>query len=759
MLMIWAISYRAVAHEVTPPRLLQGPAIELAESLPTPSIATATVTISPRGEVVTADLERSISAAADPKIIDAIRTWKFAPAVRDGKPIAAKIRVQAQLTRKRTSPPAEVEITGHRKLSSASGRTIARDVLDAAPQRSGSDLLRTVPGVFLSQHSGEGKAHQIFMRGFDAVHGQDVELWVGGAPANDVSNIHGQGYADLHFVIPEVVRKIVAQPGSFDVTQGDFAVAGTIRYELGYDKPGVTASAGYGSFGTRRLFLAYRPEGATPATFAAFESYGSEGFGPSRAASRHSAMGQFVHPFAGGTSLRVLTSVYTTRYDSAGVVLRSAVERGTIDRFATYDPSQNGQSSRAQFVVDLSRQEGESTWSVAPFFVLRGLRLRANYTGYLQEVTRGDGTEQLNDAFTFGATSRFERRVKLLTPNDAIEAGLYMRHDRIEQGQNRVSPIDDVPFATLVDADVRATDVAAFAAYRTSLFSRVTIEVGLRADGLAYTSRDVQAKDGIQGSWRTSQGLCIGKKATVTVPIAKALIAVASYGDGFRSPQARSLSDGQSTPFTTASTQELGLRYERGKRVEASVALFHASLSDDLLFDERTYRNERVPATRRLGVAWSLVARPHPTFLASLSGTYARATFIEGGPGADEGSLLPYVPQLVMRGDVAYKPELSRTHHLAGHFGAAFTGLHSRPLPYGEFGKDVFLVDASAAVTWRNAVTVKLDATNLLGGDWYDGEFVFASRWNAQATPSLVPERHVTVGPPRSIFATLSITY
>ena len=116
-----------------------------------------------------------------------------------------------------TPPVAQVEVTGQRKVKSASTRAIGRDVLEAAPQRTGSDLLRTVPGVFLSQHSGEGKAHQIFLRGFDAVHGQDVELWVGGAPVNDVSNIHGQGYADLHFVIPEVVqgRRAIRPVGLF----------------------------------------------------------------------------------------------------------------------------------------------------------------------------------------------------------------------------------------------------------------------------------------------------------------------------------------------------------------------------------------------------------------------------------------------------------------------------------------------------------------------------------------------------------------
>jgi hypothetical protein len=100
-----------------------------------------------------------------------------------------------------------------------------RRVLAAAPHRTASDLLLTVPGIALTQHSGEGAAHQIFFRGFDAVHGQDLEIWAAGAPVNDLSNVHGQGYADLHFLPPELVKQVRSAPGTYDPRQGDFSVA------------------------------------------------------------------------------------------------------------------------------------------------------------------------------------------------------------------------------------------------------------------------------------------------------------------------------------------------------------------------------------------------------------------------------------------------------------------------------------------------------------------------------------------------------
>ena len=125
------------------------------------------------------------------------------------------------------APPIVVEVAAERpRPRSASEVVIDRAVIAAAPHRTAADVLAAAPGVHLTQHSGEGKAFQIFYRGFDAVHGQDLEIWAGGAPVNDVSNLHGQGYADLHFVMPEIVRELRVSPGTYAPRQGDFAVAG-----------------------------------------------------------------------------------------------------------------------------------------------------------------------------------------------------------------------------------------------------------------------------------------------------------------------------------------------------------------------------------------------------------------------------------------------------------------------------------------------------------------------------------------------------
>lgn len=660
--------------------------------------------------------------------------------------------------------PATITVRGNAPPRSASEVVVDAQVLQAAPHRNASELLLTVPGVFVSQHSGEGKAHQIFFRGFDAVHGQDVEIWAGGAPVNDVSNIHGQGYADLHFLIPEVVQQIESTPGSYDPRQGDFAVAGTMRFTLGYAEPGVTAKASLGSFGSRRYFMAYHPKQAADTTFGAFEVASTDGFGPSRAARHASGIAQTTYDLGRGVVGRAMASAYAGRFDSAGVLRLDDIERGRVDRFATYDPKQGGYSSRAQLVLELKSQDpgaesgAPSSWSFSPYAIVRSFELRSNFTGFATDPVGGDSTQQRNDATTLGATASYRRKLRLLSAHDALEAGVSLRTDSIAQSQHRLSrfndSVTDDARSPGVAAQVRATDAAAYLDASLHPVRRVTLRGGLRADGLSYLTEDRGAASA--GQTRSALGAQLSKRGTLDVVLLPGLSALGSYGEGFRSPQARSLGDGETTPFTRVVSYEAGLRFRDGKRLQSSLAVYRTRLSDDLVFDQATARNELVPGTTRTGASVNLIAEPSEAFVSSTSFTYTRAAFSASDARHAEGDLLPYVPQVVVRSDLAFTPRLGRLFgdDVRSHWGFAFTYLGRRPLPYAELGHDVFLADASASVRW-GAFETGLEVFNLLGADWYDGEFVYASAFSG--AESKVPVRHVSVGAPRGWFWSLTL--
>ncbi|HEU5075052.1 MAG TPA: TonB-dependent receptor [Polyangiaceae bacterium] len=645
-----------------------------------------------------------------------------------------------------TAEPMEIVVVGDPPARSAGEARLDRDILEAAPQRSGSDLLRHVPGMFVSQHSGEGKAHQLFFRGFDAVHGQDLEVTVAGVPVNEVSNVHGQGYADLHFVIPEVVERIQARPGALRADQGDFAVAGSVLYDLGYDEPGVSVSVGLGSFGARRLLLAYHPEGAPAATFGAVELYSTSGFGPARAGERTSAIGQVEHELGGNLALRVQASTYAGRFDSAGVVRQRDLDAGLVDRFATYDADQGGVSNRTQLAMQLSHADHAWRSSFMPYVVLRELKLRSNFTGRLQTGT-SDNTLQSNASTTVGFRASVQKRLDLVDADDGLEVGVFTRHDRIQQTQRFTE--GELPAS--VDASVLATDIGAYVDLGLYPWKRAALHLGLRADGLAYTVNDRLAQ-----ATRSAQGTHLGPKLTIDVAIAPGVRALGGYGTGFRSPQARSLGDGEKTPFTEVQGFDAGLLFADGS-LEASLAGFATFLDNDLVFDEATSRNEPAPPTLRMGTTLSFQARSGEWFLSACGASYTRATFRKSGGRYAEGDLVPFVPEYVGRCDLSVTQPLGSWRHdpIVLRVGGGMDMLLNRPLPYGEQGSDVFLLGALLKLA-HGPLELGLEGENLLGAEWYDGEFVYASDF-PEVPPSALPERHVTAGAPRSFMATLSL--
>ncbi len=779
----------AYAHDVVPPKpkTQPQPVWPAGRAEGHDVVVPVVVVVAEDGHVEGAEVEASVSPDFDRAAVEAARRWTFEPAMRDGKAVPARIRGIVRFAGVSAPPPEaaiaapasaspspsadgpgrDVRVTGRAPPRSASEVVRGRDVLQAAPHRTASDALSVVPGVFVTQHSGEGKAHQIFLRGFDAVHGQDLELWVGGIPINEVSNVHGQGYADLHFVMPEVIREVQALPGTYDPKQGDFAVAGSVRMKLGLAEPGATIKGTVGSFGARRLFLAYHPKDSNEETFAAAEVYSTDGFGPNRAARRASAIGQATHDFDNGLALRFLASTYTGRYDAAGVLPAADVESGRFDRFATLDPKQGGYSTRHQLLVELHKDDDGGRWSIAPFLAFRTLHLRQNFTGYFLDTQRGgvdtlnsDNTQQVNESITAGMTASYRKALQLLSPRDAVEIGVYGRHDVIEQSQRRLSDTNDVPSSTLVDAAVRGTNVAGYADAAVHPLEHLAVRGGVRVDGLSYAAEDrVNAQGALAPAQaRATQAAHFGKKLTLDYGVLPRTHVVASYGDGFRSPQARGLSNGERAFLTEVSSYELGVRYGDGARLAASLAGFYTDLSQDLVFDPAVARNERVPGTARKGVAAEMTARAADLLILSSSATYTHASFTAGDAQYGKGDLLPYVPQLVLRTDAAVKRTLLRAggRDLEGRIGTGLEGLVGRPLPFGDTGQNVFLVDASAGLRWKE-VELGLDVFNLLDARWYDGQFVYASNFSGEQNPARVPFRHVTIGPPRTFFLSLTL--
>jgi TonB family protein len=785
------------------------------------------VTVLEDGRVSDVTVAQSAGAAFDAAAIDAVRAWRFSPAQRSGAAVASRIRVPFEFVPPALlpapfppaeatpaspsappSPPApdtehdhddavDVTVHGQRQLRtetrSVSDFRIERDVLAAAPRQEGIDVLKTAPGLYIGRGEGAALGHHYMLRGFDAEHGQDIEFRVGGLPINQRSHIHGQGYADLGFLIGESVSELRVSEGVYDPRQGDFAVAGSINVDLGVEEErrGVTLKSSYGAFDTTRHLALWAPRGAAEETLGAVQLTRSAGFGENRAGSAGS--GVFQQRFGEGDhSYRAVGIAHAARSDMAGVLRQADVDSGAVCFGCVYDlptaRAQNAATSRLMvglFADTTSNAQGNGqlgVWLGADDF-----RVQQNFTGFVERSStlpgvagRGDLIEQQNRTLSAGVTGRY--RTSRFRPaawaHGTVEVGADARLDDIEQAQRLIEAGRNETWDERVDASVLGVDLGVWGDLDWVIAKQIHLRAGLRADVLSYQINDrlgnfvelSRPQDSfIVGFRRSALGLAWGPRTSLEVHLSEALSLLTAYGEGYRSPQARQLEDGEPAPFTKVRSGDLGAHLDLDDALHLALGGYATRLSDDAAFDAGTDRLERTGATQRLGGVAQVVARPAPWLVGAASVTFVRATLLEPSPATTEepqpafqaGQALPFVPPLVVRADVGARHILfdnAGGRALGGRAGVGWSFLSPRPLPYAQSANAVNLLDTSIGLSWASA-ELTFELFNALDAEYAAVEYNFASDWapDDDVRPR-TPARHIAAGGPRTWLVSLGVT-
>jgi outer membrane receptor protein involved in Fe transport len=645
-----------------------------------------------------------------------------------------------------------VRVHGHASPRHGAGDvTVDREMLETSPHALTGELLSTVPGMFVDHEESEGVANDIIMRGFDFDHGGGIEARVGPYPINIPAHVHGQGYADLNFMIPEVVRSIHVIEGSYDPRQGDFALAGSAIFELGVDDRGTQLKASYGSFSQGRVLALWAPEDEKPGTFVAVSGRHTDGFGSgNRRANAANAIAQWELPLGDGWRLISSAMAYAARATLPGVVRQVNVLDQTIGYFDSYPApfgsNQSVDASRALVGADLVRdQDDGARTEIAAFGMFTGFQLRENFSGSTLGSGQGDLDETVNRELAAGlrASHRFQRVQLLDALSLVVEPGTYLRIGRAKETQSFLDVRSLDPWERLLDANVLSVDAGAYLDADVRIADVLHLSGGFRADALSFS-----VDDALFSMRHSTRAANLAPRVSLSIDATSWLEPMLAYGEGFRSPSARQIISEGKQPLARSRSIEAGFRAklpERSLMLNGTAFITH--LDDELVFSPESGTMESEGASTRHGVVLGVMYRPPDWLTASLSFTFVRATVDH--PDLGEARLVPQIPALMVRADVALRHVIGAIdqEEVIGQLSVGYTYLSERPITTGNTSAPLEIVNASASLRW-GSLQLTAEAFNVLDIRYPDQELIYTSNWSTGAPAEA---RHIIAAAPRTV--------
>jgi TonB family protein len=675
------------------------------------------------GGVASVKVVKGAGYGLDEAALEAARHFKFKAATDHGQPVVSAVAFDQRFTVKphitaettadgvapETPPPAtgkyQTTVEGVGPTSAASSTTIRNLDFDLRPKTSPNDILRVVPGLLAVQHQGGGKADQLFLRGFDADHGTDVGVFLDGIPINMPSHAHGQGYADLHFLIPEAIDRIDVVKGPYDPRFGDFSTAGAINLitKKDFDESSVQLTLGaFPTQGADKLYATQRFVGIVAPKLSgwaenlhpwlAFEGTHDDGpFANPENLRRYNVFAKLSYDLSQFDTLGVFFQAYGSQWTGSGQIPQREVLAGRLSNFGSEDPSEGGLTERQMGTLFYHHKNGDGELNASLYVTRYKLALWNDFTFFLDNPQNGSEIEQ-DDARVFSGLKvdyHFHRRWHGISFRTTV--GIEGRYDDIhvdrwdaESCSVNGTPAEQCPggdfrkrIARRVDSspfafngnndDITQLNVAGFAE-EDVVFNKYFRVVGaLRADYFGFNVSDGNEAlgAGMPKTSGTAQRALLSPKATVVVtPIHDLLELYLNFGMGFHTNQAQiALLDGQTLPdgkggtFTIHAVPriyggELGARLHLWNRVDLAGAFWISYLENETVFDADAGAFAPSDPTRRIGVDLEARVKIFSWLYADFDLAQASATAV---PDQGNGGGIALAPRLYMTGGLTAK--------------------------------------------------------------------------------------------------------
>ncbi|WP_457353318.1 TonB-dependent receptor [Sphingomonas sp. UYP23] len=532
-----------------------------------------------------------------------------------------------------TPPPQNTDIivTASRldllgRAATASQGTITAKEVALRPIYRPGQLFESIPGLVVTIHSGEGKAQQYLIRGYNLDHGTDFASFVDDMPVNRPSNTHGQGYSDLNFLIPQIVSAIDYTKGPYYAGIGDFGSVASAHTRIANEIPN-QARVTVGTDGYQELFGGGTVRlGEDRRLLAAIDLAHYDGpWQPAQDFKKANATLRYSQGNA--TDGLSVTGMF---YQSGGGLITDqplrAIEAGLIDRFGTLDPSDHSESLRYSLSAHLDKPVGAGQLAVSLYAIHSTMTLWNNFTHYLYDPVNGDQASQSEDRNTFGGTAAYTFQNRFGTLQSETVVGLQARYDTAfvdrKHTRGRTTTLDycnlqqdDAPILTYAAVNgyctadrVHMLDIAPYVQNTLHWTPWLRTIVGLREE--YYRASDVSFVTGTRGSGH--QWLAQPKASVAIGPFAKTEL-YASYGRGFHSNDVRGVYGtvpAVGTPLASGTTPllaqttgfEIGIRSNIIPRLSLQLAVFQQDFDSELRYNADTGQDEAGAPSRRKGL-------------------------------------------------------------------------------------------------------------------------------------------------------------
>lgn len=611
---------------------------------------------------------------------------------------------------------------------------IARIDLETNPVNSSQEVLRLVPGLFIAQHAGGGKAEQMFLRGFDLDHGTDINISVDGMPVNMVSHAHGQGYADLHFLQPETVESIDFDKGPYHMNKGDLATAGYIAFKT-KDRMDNEVSLEIGQFNTQRLRSSFSFINNGRQSFYASGSFlKTDGYFDSpQNFKRFNLMSKFTQ-WGENSQFSVILSHFNSTWNASGQIPQRAVDEGIITRFGALDDTEGGNTSRSN--INFLHQQILSNDAIVrnnAWLSYYQFNLYSNFTFFLKDPVNGDEINQRENRLLGGANTEYSQSFRLGESSWRLTGGIGFRYDQVN-GLALFHTVKRQLLDTFALGNVQESSMYGYLGLNIE-WGKWMINPAVRFDYFTFDYVDRMLPEYVNP--KENRGIA-SPKLNIIYHLNPKFQFFLKTGKGFHSNDTRVVvaQNGHSI-LPAAYGADLGLQWKPIPTLMLNATAWFLWMKQEFVYVGDDAVVEPSGKSRRNGVDAGLRYQLSNRWYFQADYTYSHARSVDDPTGEN---YIPLAPVHTFVAGISYQWKAVAVN-LKGRY------LGDRPAneDYSITAKGYFVADLNASYSYKR-LTIGAMIENLFDTKWNEAQFATETRLANEPEP--VSELHFTPGTP-----------